>query len=72
MNKRNMRRDLDMAMANITLSPARRTAILHGIRPRRARRLHWTVGRAVLAAALTVLLTFSAFAAAIPALRRRC
>ena len=69
MNKRNMRRDLDMAMANITLSPARRAEILRGIRPRRAHRLHWTVGRAVLAAVLAVLLTFSAFAAAIPALR---
>ena len=69
MNKRNMRRDLDMAMANITLSPARRAEILRGIQPRRARRLHWTVGRAVLAAILVVLLTFSAFAAAIPVLR---
>lgn len=69
MNKRNMRRDLDMAMANITLSPARRAEILRGIQPRRARRLHWTVGRAVLVAVLAVLLTFSAFAAAIPALR---
>ena len=58
-----------MTMANITLSPARRAAILQGIRPRRGHRLHWTVGRAVLAAALAVLLTFSAFAAAIPALR---
>ena len=58
-----------MTMANITLSPARRAAILHSIQPRRRRRLHWTVGRAVLAAALAVLLTFSAFAAAIPALR---
>lgn len=58
-----------MAMANITLSPARRAEILRGIQPRRARRLHWTVGRAVLAAVLAVLLTFSAFAAAIPALR---
>ena len=58
-----------MTMGNITLSPARRSAILQGIRPRRGRRLHWTVGRAVLAAVLAVLLTFSAFAAAIPALR---
>ena len=58
-----------MTMRNITLSPARRAAILQGIRPRRRRRLHWTVGRAVLAAVLAVLLTFSAFAAAIPALR---
>ncbi len=58
-----------MTMRNITLSPARRAAILRSIRPRRARRLHWTVGRAVLAAVLAVLLTFSAFAAAIPALR---
>lgn len=58
-----------MTMENITLSPARRAAILHSIQPRRRRRLHWTVGRAVLAAVLAVLLTFSAFAAAIPALR---
>lgn len=58
-----------MTMQNITLSPARRAAILYEIQPRRARRLHWTVGRAVLAAVLAVLLTFSAFAAAIPALR---
>ncbi len=58
-----------MTMANITLSPARRADILRGIRPRRRHRLHWTVGRAVLAAVLAVLLTFSAFAAAIPALR---
>ena len=69
MNKRNMRRDLDMTMANITLSPARRAEILQDIRPRRRHRPHWTVGRAVLAAVLAVLLTFSAFAAAIPALR---
>lgn len=69
MNKRNMRRDLDMTMQNITLSPARRAAILYEIQPRRKHRLHWTVGRAVLAAVLAVLLTFSAFAAAIPALR---
>ena len=58
-----------MTMRNITLSPARRAEILRGIQPRRARRLHWTVGRAVLAAVLVVLLTFSAFAAAIPVLR---
>lgn len=58
-----------MTMENITLSPARRADILRGIRPRRRHRLHWTVGRAVLAAVLAVLLTFSAFAAAIPALR---
>lgn len=69
MNKRNMRRDLDMTMANITLSPARRADILRGIQPRRKHRLHWTAGRMVLAAALAALLTFSAFAAAIPALR---
>ena len=58
-----------MTMQNITLSPTRRAAILHEIQPRRKHRLHWTVGRAVLAAVLAVLLTFSAFAAAIPALR---
>ena len=69
MNNRNMRRDLDMTMANITLSPARRADILRGIQPRRKHRLHWTAGRMVLAAALAALLTFSAFAAAIPALR---
>ena len=59
MNKRNMRRDLDMTLHNITLSPARRAEILQDIRPRRRHRLHWTVGRAVLAAVLAVLLTFS-------------
>ncbi len=58
-----------MTMANITLSPARRADILRGIQPRRKHRLHWTAGRMVLAAALAALLTFSAFAAAIPALR---
>lgn len=58
-----------MTMANITLSPARRADILRGIQPRRKRRLHWTAGRMMLAAVLAALLTFSAFAAAIPALR---
>lgn len=57
-----------MTMQNITLSPERRAAILHKLTPRRAK-LRWTTGRIVLAAALAALLTFSTFAAAIPALR---
>ena len=57
-----------MAMKKITLPPERRAAILRRAqsRPHRLRR---TAGRAVLAAVLVVLLTFSAFAAASPALR---
>ena len=57
-----------MAMQKITLPPERRAAILRRTqsRPHRLRR---TAGRAVLAAVLVVLLTFSAFAAASPALR---
>lgn len=57
-----------MAMQKITLPPERRAAILRRAqsRPHRLRR---TAGRAVLAAVLVVLLTFSAFAAASPALR---
>lgn len=57
-----------MTMQNITLSPERRAAILHKLTPRRAK-LRWTTGRIVLAAVLAALLTFSTFAAAIPALR---
>ena len=68
MNRRNMMRDLDMMMQNITLSAERRAAILHKLTPRRAK-LRWTTGRIVLAAVLAALLTFSTFAAAIPALR---
>ena len=57
-----------MAMQKITLPPEQRAAILRRAqsRPHRLRR---TAGRAVLAAVLVVLLTFSAFAAASPALR---
>ena len=68
MNKRNMRRDLDMMMQNISLSPERRTAILQQLHSRRTKP-RWTAGRIALAAVLAALLTFSAFAAAIPALR---
>lgn len=57
-----------MTMQNITLSSERRAAILHKLTPRRAK-LRWTTGRIVLAAVLAALLTFSTFAAAIPALR---
>lgn len=57
-----------MTMQNITLSPERRAAILHKLAPRRTK-LRWTTGRIVLAAVLAALLTFSTFAAAIPALR---
>ncbi|WP_107630571.1 hypothetical protein [Agathobaculum massiliense] len=58
-----------MTMANITLSPERRAQILRGVRPRRGKALCWTTGRILVAAVLAVLLTFSAFAAAVPALR---
>ncbi|HIY12174.1 MAG TPA: hypothetical protein H9842_01125 [Candidatus Agathobaculum merdipullorum] len=57
-----------MTMQNITLSPERRAEILQQLHPRRAK-LRWTTGRMVLAAVLAALLTFSAFAAAIPAIR---
>ncbi|MGO5030046.1 hypothetical protein [Candidatus Agathobaculum pullicola] len=57
-----------MTMQNITLSPERRAAILQQLHSRRTK-LHWTVGKITLAAVLAALLTFSAFAAAIPALR---
>lgn len=57
-----------MTMQNITLSSERRATILHKLTPRRAK-LRWTTGRIVLAAVLAALLTFSTFAAAIPALR---
>ena len=68
MNKRNMRRDLDMTMEKIRLSPARRTQIMQSVRPRRRVTIR-TAGRIAAAIVLAVLLTFSAFAAAIPALR---
>lgn len=57
-----------MTMHNITLSPERRAEILHSVKPRR-RTLHWTAARVTLAAVLAALLTFSALAAAVPALR---
>lgn len=57
-----------MAMQNITLSPERRAAILQQTQPRR-RTLRWTAARIALAAILAALLTFSALAAAVPALR---
>lgn len=68
MNRRNMRRDLDMKLQHITLSPARRAEILRSIEPRHTR-LRWTAARILLAAMLAVLLTFSALAATVPALR---
>ena len=58
-----------MTMANVTLSPERRAQILRGVRPRRGKALRWTTGRILTAAVLAALLTFSAFAAAVPALR---
>lgn len=57
-----------MTMQNITLSPERRAEILRSVKPRR-RTLHWTAARVTLAAVLAALLTFSALAAAVPALR---
>lgn len=57
-----------MTMQNITLSPERRAAILQQARSHRAR-LRWTAARVLLAAVLAALLTFSALAAAVPALR---
>lgn len=57
-----------MTMKKITLSPERRAAILQELHPQRTK-LRWTTGRIVLAAVLAALLTFSAFAAAIPAIR---
>lgn len=57
-----------MTMQNITLSPERRAAILQALHVQRTK-LRWTTGRIVLAAVLAALLTFSTFAAAIPALR---
>lgn len=57
-----------MTMQNITLSPERRAAILQHARSHRAR-LRWTAARVLLAAVLAALLTFSALAAAVPALR---
>ncbi|MGO5096529.1 hypothetical protein ACTQ34_11980 [Agathobaculum sp. LCP25S3_E8] len=57
-----------MMMPNITLSPERRAAILQQLHSRRTKP-RWTAGRIALAAILAALLTFSAFAAAIPAIR---
>lgn len=57
-----------MTMQNITLSPERRAEILRSVKPHR-RALHWTAARVTLAAVLAALLTFSALAAAVPALR---
>lgn len=57
-----------MTMQNITLSPERRAEILRSIKPRR-RTLRWTAARVTLAAVLAVLLTFSALAVTVPALR---
>lgn len=57
-----------MKLQHITLSPARRAEILRSIEPRHTR-LHWTAARILLAATLAVLLTFSALAATVPALR---
>ena len=57
-----------MKLQHITLSPARRTEILRSIEPRHTQ-LRWTAARILLAATLAVLLTFSALAATVPALR---
>lgn len=57
-----------MKLQHITLSPARRAEILRSIEPRHTR-LRWTAARILLAATLAVLLTFSALAATVPALR---
>lgn len=57
-----------MKLQHITLSPARRADILRSIEPRHTR-LRWTAARILLAAMLAVLLTFSALAATVPALR---
>nr|WP_297176148.1 hypothetical protein [uncultured Agathobaculum sp.] len=57
-----------MKLQHITLSPARRAAILQQAQMRR-RPLRRTAARVLLAAVLAVLLTFSALAAAVPALR---
>ena len=57
-----------MTMQNISLSPERRAEILRSIKPRR-RTLRWTAARVTLAAVLAVLLTFSALAVTVPALR---
>ena len=57
-----------MKLQHIALSPARRAAIMRSIEPRHTR-LRWTAARILLAATLAVLLTFSALAATVPALR---
>ena len=57
-----------MTMHHITLSPERRAEILRSVKPRR-RALRGTAARVTLAAVLAALLTFSALAAAVPALR---
>lgn len=57
-----------MTMEKIRLSPARRAQIMQSACPRRRATIR-TAGRIAAAVVLAVLLTFSAFAAAIPALR---
>ena len=58
-----------MTMTNMTLSPERRAAILRETNAKRRRPIRWTIGKMVLAAVLAAVLTVSALAAAIPALR---
>ena len=57
-----------MTMEKIRVSPARRAQIMQSACPRRRATIR-TAGRIAAAVVLAVLLTFSAFAAAIPALR---
>lgn len=58
-----------MTLESLTLSPARRADILRQGAKRRRPAMRWTAGKIVLAAALTIVLTVSAFAAVSPALR---
>lgn len=58
-----------MTLESLTLSPARRADILRQGAKRRRPAMRWTAGKIVLAAALTIVLTISAFAAVNPALR---
>ena len=57
-----------MTMANITLTSAKRDAILRGLEAKR-RPIHWTAGNILLAAVLAAVLTVSAFAAVSPMIR---
>lgn len=57
-----------MTMANITLTSAKRDAILRGLEAKR-RPIHWTAGKILLAAVLAAVLTVSAFAAVSPMIR---